>query len=53
MDLLLTLLMAIFATLFVAASTLYIFAILFEGVFGYSFGEEEEDKKKEDTSNEH
>ena len=53
MDFLLSVLMAVFATCFVAASALYIFAILFEGVFGYSFGEEEEDKKKEDTSNEH
>lgn len=51
MDLLLSVLMAIFATLFVAASTLYIFAILFEGVFGYSFGEERQDEE-EDTSNE-
>ena len=50
MELLLTLLMAVFATCFVAASALYIFAILFQGVFGFSFGEERQDE--EDTSNE-
>ena len=51
MDFLLSVLMAVFATCFVAASALYIFAILFEGVFGYSFGEERQDEE-EDTSNE-